>query len=243
MQQYFVNELKENLFLINKDDYHHILSVMRFKSGDNVVVVYQHTKFLCSLVIEKDFVGAQIIEQINENSQQFPEITLIYGLPKLEKFELVLQKACEIGVKRIVPFLSKRSIIKLDNEKIDKKIIRWEKILKEASEQSRRNDIPIITNPISIKELNKYLGEISLVADERKYVEGVHSFYEQIKDIANVKSVSIIIGPEGGFDESEFKYFDSLNVKPISLGKRILRSETACIYALSIIEFFKEKDL
>ena len=242
MQQYFSENKENNIIKLNKDDYHHIKVVMRLKDGDNIVCVYNEQKYLCSLIFDGDEINAKIVEEIKDDLSSFPKITLIYGMPKNEKFELVLQKATELGVATIVPYLSARSIIRLEENKINKKLERWNKIVKEASEQSRRNDIPLITNPIHMKEIDNYLGDIRIVCDERMYHEGVSSFYNALKDIKNVQSISLIVGPEGGFDESEFKYFDSLNIKPVSLGKRILRSETACIYALSIVEFFKELD-
>ena len=243
MQQYFTDIKNLDLFKIHEEDYHHIKDVMRFKRDDKIVVVYDNKKYLCSLLFENDDVFAKIIEPIEDDLSIYPKITLIYGLPKTEKFELVLQKATELGVSTIVPFLSQRSIIRLDEDKASKKLIRWNKIVKEASEQSRRNDIPLITSPITIKDLEKHLGDIKLVADERMYHEGVNSFDNAIKDLKNKKSISIIVGPEGGFDDKEFKEFDKLGIVPVSLGKRILRSETACIYALSILEYFKERDL
>ena len=242
MQQYFSENKENNLIKLNKNDYHHIKDVMRFKDGDNIVCVYDEQKYLCSLVFDGEEINAKIIEEIKDDLFSFPKITLIYGMPKNEKFELVLQKATELGVSTIVPFLSARSVIRLEDNKINKKLERWNKIVKEASEQSRRNDIPTITNPVKLSDTEQYLGDIRIICDERMYHEGVNSFYDALKDIKNVKSISLLVGPEGGFDESEFKYFDKLNVKPVSLGKRILRSETACIYALSIVEFFKERD-
>ena len=128
-------------FVLDKDDQHHIINVMRMNNNDEIICVFEEKQYLCSISISNKNVETSIIKELETNNELNTNITLIYGMPKSEKFELVLQKACELGVSKVVPFMSSKSIVKLDDNKIDKKIERWEKIVKEACEQSRRNKL------------------------------------------------------------------------------------------------------
>jgi 16S rRNA (uracil1498-N3)-methyltransferase len=236
MQYYFNVKLVGNRFSFSPMDIHHILNVIRAKNGDKVVCVHEGTQYLCVLQYERDIPFATIDRKL-QNSNELPfEITLIYGIPKNDKFELVLQKATELGVSRIVPYQADRSIVKLLNNDNSSKLIRWNRILKEASEQSRRNKIPEITPITSLDSLVAYLGEWNFVADENKWSMGTSELWDYCqKKMPN--SISLVIGPEGGFSQNELNFLQEKGWKSISLGRRILRSETAAISLLSWFSF------
>ena len=241
MQRYFIDEkcIEDNLIYIDDYNYKHMAKVMRYRNGDQVICILpDHLTYLYEIIdIEKGVLTQ--IEKIDEDHELDVDVTLIYGLPKNDKFEFVLQKATELGVKRIVPFLSKRSIIKTDKASFSKKEERYKKILKEASEQSYRQCIPELMTLVKINELEQYLSDINLVAYEESSKQGEHStFYNALQ--SDYKSITIIVGPEGGFDQSEIDFMKTLGIKECSLGKRILRSETAPLYMLSVIGYSRE---
>lgn len=241
MQRYFIDEscIHDSYITIDAFNHKHMQRVMRYHNGDQVICLLPHHQtYLYEIVdIEKGILKQ--VEEIIEDHELDVDVTLIYGLPKNDKFEFVLQKATELGVKRIVPFLSKRSIIKTDALTFSKKRERYQRILKESSEQSYRQIIPELAPLITSHELSDYLSDINLVAYEEVSKQGEHHcFAEALKQ--NYQSLTVIVGPEGGFDESEIEMMDGLGIQACSLGKRILRSETAPLYMLSVIGFSRE---
>lgn len=240
MQRYFVNEFNESGFYINKEDLHHIKKVMRMKNGEQVKCIYDQKVYLCEIE-EIDSGRMIVVEQLDQDCELPVEVTLIYALPKSDKFEFVLQKACELGVSKVVPLLSKRSIIKTDQKTFSKKYERFNKILKEAAEQSYRNKIPSIEPLISLKQVSQYLGDYTMVAYEQKAKDNeLSDFKAYLNKIKKGDRLTIIVGCEGGFEQSEIDELENMGVIPCSLGKRILRSETAPLYMLSAISFAVE---
>ncbi|MBI9008813.1 MAG: 16S rRNA (uracil(1498)-N(3))-methyltransferase [Tenericutes bacterium] len=237
MQRYFIKDEQINdlLVTISGSDFHHIKNVMRFKVGTNVTVVsYSGKTFLTELItFDKSTVTLKIVEELAVINNTL-NITLAQALIKREKFELVLQKASELGVKEIIPLETKHSIIKIDN--FDKKKLRYETIVKEAAEQSERNTVPKISEISDIKSLPFEDYDFVLTAYARN--EQV-SLLEELKQIPSNKSVLLLIGPEGGFDPLEIEFLESKS-KLISLGNTILRSETAAIYLISAIRLIWE---
>ena len=223
MQQYFVDiNVKEgDIIALSDDILYHLIKVLRKDNNYKFRIADASGKiYLANLISNKE---CKINEYINENNELNCDITCIMSLIKNDKFELTLQKLVELGVKRIVPYESKRSVVKV---KDNKKLIRLNKIVKEAAEQSHRNIIPEVTDITDIKSLEQYKSELNYIC------------YESDKNIVNIpssKSISYIIGPEGGFDDEEYKKICALGFESISLGKRILRAETAAIYMTSII--------
>lgn len=243
MQRYFINEnlTNKNTFIFLSDDLHHLKTVMRSKKGDKIICIdISGQVYLCVIEdIEQGIV--KIVEKMDENNELDVEVTLIYALPKGDKFELVLQKTTELGVVRIVPLLTRRCVVKSDKKKFAKKISRYEKILKEAAQQSKRNKIPEIVNVIELNELDKYLGTSNLVAYEEISKAGKHEALKQVLNKLNTgDKITVIVGSEGGFDQSEIEMMESLGITACSLGKRILRSETAPLYLLSVIGYARE---
>lgn len=239
MQHYFVSQRKDNFFLFDKETTHHLLNVMRVKNNEEVICVYEKEFYLCNLIIENKDIKALITKNMNINNELTAHINLIYGIPKGEKLELVLQKSTELGVSEITLLNSNRSIVKFDEKKIDSKYERFNKIIKNASEQSKRNIIPSLNKPINLNEVP--LGDINLIAYEEESKNNQSTLYEVLNTDLNNKKINIVIGPEGGFSPNEVKYLNDLGYKSVSLGKRILRSETACIDMISIIAFMAER--
>lgn len=243
MQRYFIDKNltdRKDLFLTN-NDLHHLKNVMRSKNGEEVVCIdIMGRVYLCKVDdIEQGLI--RVVKQIDENNELDVEVTLVYALPKGDKFEFVLQKATELGVSRVVPLLTRRCVVKSDEKKFAKKLPRYQKILKEAAEQSRRNKIPEITNVIKINSLSDYLGDHNLVAYEEIAKSGEHMALKQCLDkLISGDKVTIIVGSEGGFDLDEIKIMEEQDITACSLGKRILRSETAPLYLLSVIGYARE---
>ncbi|MDH6603778.1 16S rRNA (uracil1498-N3)-methyltransferase [Bacilli bacterium PM5-9] len=236
MQQYMIktNQIENEYIILDKDDLHHVFSVMRMKENDEILCVNIDDKkrYLCKIVNDKKIM---IIEQLMMDNELDKSLVLAFGLVKADKLEFVIQKACELGVSKFIPLKTKNSIVKMDNDKINKKMVRWKKIIKEACEQAKRNTLMEIEEPLTIDDLKNNLQDINLVAYEKE------DFKNKIRDnYSKDNSCLIIVGPEGGFDLSEVEKMKELNIKPISLGKRILRCETAAISVVSIISDLME---
>jgi len=236
MQRYFVDKNKNDEFLFTEQDVFHITKVMRFKKNDNIEVVYNGEVSVVN-IDQLSPLKVHEISKYTESTELNSCITLFLPLLKSDKSELIIQKATEIGVNSIIFYFSKRSIIKLSQVDFDKKVERYKMITKEASEQCHRNIIPSICGVISLNDINKYLCDNNLLAYELES-GSTKSFDEAIKSPG---SYSLIVGPEGGFEVSEVELLKQKGFKLISLGKRILRVETAAIYGLSVISFNMEK--
>ena len=236
MQRYFV-DLETGL--LSQDDIFHITKVMRFKVGDTFELVAKNAVFV--MKIEE----INPLRYVEVSSRPLKEddykITLLYCLPKGDKLELVIQKATELGVNEIIGLISSRTIVRLDNKDRAKKLIRYKKILKEASEQCHRDTVPCFDGIYDYKELNKFKFDYMFIADEDES-GNTSSFYNQILEIKKGSSIAILVGAEGGFSREEVDFACSLGYKKVSLGKRILRSETAAIASLSILSFILERD-
>lgn len=238
MQQFFVqiNIEQNNEFKLNEDIAYQCIHVLRYQSGKIVRCVDSNGIVgLCSIRIDNENVYAYVKEILNNDSEMKIKVTLIQALIRKERWEFLIQKATELGVYRIVPIELKRNIVHWDKNESKNKHDRYQKIMIEAAEQSKRTIIPKLETIIRINELEQYKSEINLVAYENE--SQIH-LRECIK---NSQSVTIICGPEGGFEESEINYLNSLGFKSVSLGKRILRAETASLYILSGIDFMFEE--
>ena len=241
MQRYFIKDasIHDDIIEMDATMHKHLSKVMRKKVGDQVIVVNEEGQFFLATITNLDQGLLRKEQAIDENNELDVDVTLVYGLPKGDKFEFILQKATELGVKRIVPFLSARSLIKMDEKRFNKKKERYEKIIQEAAEQSHRNILPSITKPIHIGELNHYLSDINVVAYEEEAKQGESSaFHQELQKLT--KSITIVVGPEGGFDEEEIKIMNEMGIVSCGLGKRIMRSETAPLYMLSVIGYERE---
>ena len=237
MQRYFV-DIVNNEVILSQDDVFHLTKVMRCKVNDNIEAVDKELHKAYLAVIDSiNPLKIHVQEPILKESELEKDVTIFFALAKSDKKEFVIQKATELGTKRVVLFQGKRSVVKFSNSDFSRKEARYISIAKEASEQCHREFIPEIKYVDSIKGVKKYLEDINLLAYELE--AGKATDIES--ELKEHKSVSIIIGPEGGFDESEVNFLKELGFKSISLGKRILRCETAAVYALSVISYLLEK--
>ncbi len=237
MQRYFANKVNENIIL-GDGDVHHLLHVMRAKKGDEIEAVADNKLYACII----DSLSPLVIKvnyEIPTDSELNEDVTLFFALAKGEKIDFVVQKATELGANRIVLLKTERCVVKFDDKTLKHKLERFEKIAKEASEQSHRLRIPEIVGVVDLKNIpSELLSDINLVAYEKE----AGSTDSLFSNVNKGKSVSIMIGPEGGFSEEEVNLLTSkYNFRRVSLGKRILRTETAAVYALSVIGALLEK--
>ena len=232
MQRYFSNKLENNKFELNSDDIYHITKVMRMKTGDSIEVVYNNEVYICNLEIDNT-VNAFIKSKEETKTPKKFEKVLIIPLLKEQKMDLILQKSTELGVDKIIPVIMERSIVKLENGKETKKLDRWNKICKEASEQSKRIDIPLITNVKVLKELENIEG-LKIVCSTK---EKDNTIKKYLNDNKNYTSINVVIGPEGGISPKEEEYLNSIGFDSVSLGENIMRVETVPMYILSVINY------
>ena len=233
MQRYFVNEKENNYLILNKGDLHHIKNVMRNKIGDKIEAIYKEKLYICEIE-SLDSNKVKIIDLLSTNNELNIDVSVALALVKEQKMDIILQKLTELGINKVIPLKMERSIIKIDEKKSNKKQERWTAICKEASEQSRRNKVPIITPIMTIKELIKEEYDIKLVCSTKEKNNIISNY---LKENINNKKIIFVIGPEGGITEKEEQQLIDNEFIPISLGKRIMRVETAAIYIASIINY------
>lgn len=248
MQRYFIekeNWLDEHI-TIKQDDARHISSVMRMQVDDEIICVHPNGEVaICSIQsLEKSVVHA-IVQQYIEDKVELPiNVTIVQGLPKGQKLDFILQKGTELGAYGFQFFTAKRSIVKWEPKKAKQKIQRFEKIVKEAAEQSHRNHMPIIHD---VKALDSILSALTnddlvLFADEEAVQENnFPSLQSHLRNLQHNQHVYVVIGPEGGIDHVEREILLNHGAKAIRLGPRILRTETAAMYVLANISYELEE--
>lgn len=235
MQRYFVKAKHEDFLELELSDVHHIKNVMRYKEGDKIECVYNETVYHCEIINPNSNKVKILSVEESTYEEKYP-LTIAVGLVKEQKFDLIIQKLTELGVKEIIPVKMERSIVKLGEEKITKKQERWQKIAKEAAEQSKRTTIPQIYNPISINELSNLSYDKKFVCSTKECEKLNYNYLQQIKECA---TMIFVIGPEGGITEKEEDLLLASGYSPISFGNQIMRVETSTIYVASIIQFMK----
>ncbi|WP_201713544.1 16S rRNA (uracil(1498)-N(3))-methyltransferase [Rossellomorea arthrocnemi] len=242
MQRYFINDLyRENdPILITGDDYHHIVRVMRMKEQDEVFAVFKDQASAITRIetISSDAVELSIVQWETSTKELPIKVTIASGLPKGDKLELIFQKGTELGATQFIPFNADRSIVKWDDKKAKKKVDRWEKIVKEAAEQSHRLLVPDVSAPVSIKQLIQAQFDYKLVAYEEEARAGEKGNLSKVlSSIRQGQSVLVVFGPEGGLSEKEIELLKNEGFLTCGLGPRILRTETAPLYVLSAISY------
>ena len=242
MYHFYVSpeDIQEKVAFIRGNDYNHIKNVLRLKKGEGIVISDNNgASYFCHINSMEDGVVTADIETKEENSSELStKLVLFQGLPKKDKFELIIQKAVELGVHEIVPVLTKRTIVKLQDEKKEaKKLERWQSISEAAAKQSGRGIIPVIRRPVVFKEALKEAEELEYKLIPYELEEGMPKSRELVREAVGKKSIGVFIGPEGGFEVTEVEAAREAGFNPISLGKRILRTETAGITMLSILMF------
>lgn len=234
MQRYFI---KNKNMLLEESDIKHIKKVMRMNINDKIEVVYNNKLHICEITSLEPF-NIKVIEKLDEDKKTKIELTVAVALVKEQKMDLILQKLTELGVSRIIPVSMERSIVKLDKERFNKKKVRWESICKEASEQSKRTNIPIIEDIKSIKDLTKEDADLKLVASTKEKEKLLNYYLQSIEDCAKI---IMVIGPEGGISDKEEDILVSNGYNRVSFGNLIFRVETATIYVASIINYISSR--
>lgn len=237
MQRYFAALINQEQIRLSKDDEHHLLHVMRMRKDDEIEAVVNDKLFLCR-IRNTNPLEIYIVHEMKSDVELNEKVTLLFALTKGDKIDLVVQKATELGVKKIALIQSERTVVKYEDKDIEKKCFRFQKIMKEASEQSHRLIVPELVGIFNIRKLpNEVMSDINYVAYEKDASDTSSMFAGLTKN----KSVTVLVGPEGGFSEDEIAFLTKQGFIRTSLGKRILRAETAAIYALSVIGYLLEK--
>lgn len=231
MQRYFAKDKINNKIILLDSDMYHITKVMRMNIGDEIEVIYDKKLYLCKIINNYEI---ETVKEVEEDNELNIDITIAIGMVKEQKFDLILQKLTELGVKEIIPLAMERSIIKLDSSKINKKLDRWNMICKEASEQSKRNIIPKVKEPMSLKELVSLDCDTKLICSVKQKENFINYYLQQEEKCAKML---VVIGPEGGISDKEEQFLNDNNFISVSLGNRVLRVETAAIYVASVINY------
>jgi 16S rRNA (uracil1498-N3)-methyltransferase len=246
VQRYFVKQRANgNRFIIDEEDRHHIVKVMRMQLGDQIICVDQDGKqAVCALAEITDTSVVADVVQWKETVSELPiSITIASGLPKGDKLEWIIQKGTELGAHQFLPFSAARSVVKWDEKKAAKKIDRWQKIAKEAAEQSHRAFLPEVFNSISFKELLTKSKDFNykLVAFEEESRNGETAvFASTLREMNKGDSLLLVFGPEGGLTDEEVQQLKNNDFQVCGLGPRILRTETAPLYTLAAISYHFE---
>lgn len=233
MQRYFSTKKENDIFYLKEDDLYHITRVMRMKDQDEIEVVYDQNVYLCCLENVNTNLVVRV-KKIQEKKADFmKEIVLAIPLLKEQKMDFILQKATELGVSKIVPILTERSIIKLEQGRENKKIDRWQKIVKEASEQSMRTLIPEVTSIKKIAELRDFDG-LKLVCSTTEKENNVKNILNKNLDC---DKIIVVIGPEGGLSKKEEDQLVEIGFQKMTLGPRIMRVETVPLFIMSVLNY------
>ncbi len=245
MPKFFVSQdnIENNQVKIIGEDVNHIKNVLRKKKGDKITICNRDNSidYLCEIAesTEEEII-CNIMENLKTNAEANSKVTIFQGLPKADKMELIIQKAVELGVYDIVPVEMKRCVVKLTEKDKGKKLQRWQKIAEVAAKQSGRNRIPQIQNIIPLKNICHLCQEydIVIVAYENEKENKLKYELEELKrkQISDLR-IAILIGPEGGIDKEEIDLLKEKEAKIVTLGDRILRTETVALNVLSIIMY------
>ena len=244
MHHFFVTpeQVREGQIRIEGSDVNHMKNVLRMKLGEELHISDgNNKKYLCEIVsMDTDSVYTVIKEELVSDTELPSKIHLFQGLPKSDKMELIVQKAVKLGVYEIIPVATKRAVVKLDDKKAEKKVERWNSISESGAKQSGRNVIPKVKSVMGYKEAMQYANTLDVILIPYELAEGMNETRQVIEAIRPGQSVGIFIGPEGGFETAEVEYAVAQGAKVITLGKRILRTETAGLTTLSILMYHLE---
>ena len=237
------SQVHEHEIFIEGSDLNHMRNVLRIKSGEKIGVSNgQGMEFECEMDhYEENYAVLKILSSGKSYTELSSKIYLFQGLPKSDKMELVIQKAVELGVYEVIPVATRRAVVKLDAKKAAKKIERWNSISLSGAKQSGRSIIPEVKPVMSFKEALDYAGNLDVVLIPYELATGMEKTREIISGIKEGQAIGVFIGPEGGFDEEEVQAAVESGAESITLGKRILRTETAGLTVLSILMYHLEK--
>ena len=238
MHHFFINEdqIYGSSAYITGSDVNHIVNVLRMRAGEELLIsVDGEWDYLCRIEsIEPSRVNLYVLE--STNTRELPvKIVLLQGLPKSDKLELIIQKSVELGVSEIVPVITKRVVVKLEDKKKRARAERWNAIAKSAAKQSKRSIIPKVSEPLSFKSALEFAKDFDMKLLPYENAEGIKKTGELLETLTGKRNIVIFIGPEGGFEEREVYEAENFGFEAITLGKRILRCETAGLVLLSNI--------
>lgn len=244
MYQFFVEPSQINIndkcVTITGPDVNHIKNVLRMKPGEEISVSngLDGKEYRCGILsLEPDRILCQL-RFVKEAGVELPaKVYLFQGLPKADKMELIIQKAVELGVYRIIPVAAKRCVVKLDRKKADAKLMRWQGIAEAAAKQSKRAVIPQVSDVLSFEQAVKMASDMDVRFIPYELAEGMEKTRKLISGLKPNRSIAVFIGPEGGFEETEIQEALANGIEPVTLGKRILRTETAGMTVLSWIMY------
>lgn len=244
MYQFFVEPSQINIndksVIITGSDVNHIKNVLRMKAGEEITVSngLDGKEYRCGILsLEPDRILCQL-RFVKEAGVELPaKVYLFQSLPKADKMELIIQKAVELGVYQIIPMAAKRCVVKLDQKKADAKIMRWQGVAEAAAKQSKRAVIPQVTGVLSFSQAVKMASDMDVRFIPYEMAEGMEKTRELISSLKPDRSIAVFIGPEGGFEETEIQAALENGIEPVTLGRRILRTETAGMTVLSWIMY------
>lgn len=247
MYHFFVEEkqIYDNEIDLLGEDVNHCMNVLRLKVGEQIILCDQRgTDYKCSIEsLTKERIRCKILSKEKSISELPVQISLYQGAPKQDKMESIIMKSVELGVYDITPVYMKRSIVKYDDKKEAKKTDRWQAIALAAAKQSKRGIIPKVYQPLTFQELMKELSDFDLILVPYENQKGMDETRNVIQSIRSGYRIAVVIGPEGGFDESEIRDVQQLDARIITLGNRILRTETASPAILAMITYQIEEVL
>jgi len=242
MFRFYVNDdsiSDENIVIVGRD-VNHIKNVLRMEHGDRIIVNdCQGTDYYCVIdSINSEEIVVHIESSKKSRAELDVKFYLFQALPKSDKMEMVIQKAVELGVHEIIPVITKRCVVKLDDiKKQAKKTARWQAIAESAAKQSARGIIPDVKMPMKLSDAIEYAGNLGYNIIPYEHAEGMDYSRKIMDEAVKTESVGIFIGPEGGFEAEEIELAKEAGIKVVSLGNRILRTETAGMAVLSILMF------
>ena len=252
MQHFFVSpsQINGHTIVITGEDVNHIKNVLRMKPGEEISIGNgaDDNEYRASIKEIKDDEIICDLLFVKEDGVELPVgITLFQGLPKSDKMDTIIQKAVELGAVRIVPVVTERAVVKLDAKKAASKKERWQKISEAAAKQSKRAIVPEVTLPMTMSEAVNMAASMNAAAipyELENGMDGMKAFVDRVKSLAGNKDtkpeVAVFIGPEGGFADEEIELAGNAGIMPVSLGRRILRTETAGMTVLSILMYALE---
>lgn len=246
MYQFFVepNQINDKRVVITGSDVNHIRNVLRMKPGEEIAVSNgtDGREYRCGIVeIGEEQVICELRFIKEDGLELSSRVHLFQGLPKADKMELIIQKAVELGVYEVIPVETKRAVVKLDAKKARQKTERWQAIAEAAAKQSKRRIIPQVSEPVTFARALELAGGMEVKMIPYELADGMERTKQMISSLPEDADIAVFIGPEGGFEESEIKAATDAGVVPITLGKRILRTETAGLTVMAWIMYQLEK--
>ena len=236
-------QIGEKEIVITGADVNHIRNVLRMRTGEEVLIADgRGAEYRCKLTdLGENEVRAQILWKLDGNAELASAITLFQGLPKSDKMDLIVQKCVELGVNRIVPVSTKRAVVKLDAKKEQARLKRWNTISESAAKQSGRGVIPEVSGVMSFKKALEEAKKLDVLLIPYERAEHMAETRRVMGEIRPGQSVGIFIGPEGGFEESEVEEAVAAGARAITLGRRILRTETAGLAVMAMLGYLLEE--